>query len=138
MENCKRDIKLHSSNVRDFEVKNNIPPELIPQIAPVVQPVGLHVNVTRSPHMQGGGPATPTGVMSPNSGIRPPPSYPAFGVMNNYRPPYQPGSNQMADSNFPGYIMTPKSESEVTQMCSGIFYLISLVTLENQFWNVFA
>ncbi|VDO16432.1 unnamed protein product, partial [Brugia timori] len=63
LENCKRDIKLHSSNVRDFEVKNNIPPELIPQMTPVVQAVGLHVNAARAKQLQSGTPPTPNDMM---------------------------------------------------------------------------
>ncbi|CAG9534833.1 unnamed protein product [Cercopithifilaria johnstoni] len=118
LENCKRDIKLHSSNVRDFEVKNNIPPELIPQMTPVVQPVGLHVNAARTKQLQSGTPPMPNDMISPNNGIRPPPSYSAFGVMSNYRPPYQPGTNQMSEYNHSGYGTTPKSETETTQMCS--------------------
>uniref|UniRef100_A0A915PM90 Histone-lysine N-methyltransferase n=1 Tax=Setaria digitata TaxID=48799 RepID=A0A915PM90_9BILA len=117
LENCKRDIKLHSSNVRDFEVKNNIPPELIPQMTPVVQPVGLHVNAARTKQLQSSTPPTPSGMVSPNNGIRPPPSYPAYGVMGNYRSPYQLGTNQMPDYNS-GYGATPKSESESAQICS--------------------
>lgn len=120
LENCKRDIKLHSSNVRDFEVKNNIPPELIPQMTPVVQPVGLHVNAARTKQLQSGTPPTPSDIMSPNNGIRPPPSYPTFGVMGNYRPAYQPNTNQVSEYNQSGYGTTPKSETETAQMCSGI------------------
>ncbi|KAM3715872.1 Histone-lysine N-methyltransferase 2C [Dirofilaria immitis] len=116
LENCKRDIKLHSSNVRDFEVKNNIPPELIPQMTPVVQPVGLHVNAARTKQLQSSTPPTPSDMISPNSAIRPPPSYPAFGMMANYRPPYQPGVNQMSEYNHSGYSTTPKSETETAQM----------------------
>ncbi|KAK6102077.1 SET domain family protein [Brugia pahangi] len=117
LENCKRDIKLHSSNVRDFEVKNNIPPELIPQMTPVVQPVGLHVNAARAKQLQSGTPPTPNDMMSSNNGIRPPPSYPAFGMVGNYRPPYQSGV-QMSEYNHSGYGTTPKSETETAQICS--------------------
>ncbi|VDK41902.1 unnamed protein product [Gongylonema pulchrum] len=59
-------------------------------------------------------------MLSPNSGIRPPPSYPtaaAFGVMSNYRAPYQTGATQTGD--YPNCIITPKSEPDVMQMCSG-------------------
>ncbi|VDO09820.1 unnamed protein product [Brugia timori] len=56
-------------------------------------------------------------MMSPNNGIRPPPSYPAFGMVGNYRPPYQSGA-QMSEYNHSGYGTTPKSETETAQICS--------------------
>lgn len=92
-------------------------------MTPVVQPVGLHVNAARTKQLQSSIPPAPTDMMSPNNGIRPPPSYPAFGVMANNRPSYQPGANQMSEHNHSGYGTTPKSETETTQICSGIdFY----------------
>lgn len=92
-------------------------------MTPVVQPVGLHVNAARAKQLQSGTPSTPNDMMPPNNGIRPPPSYPAFGMMGNYRPPYQPGANPMSEYNHSGYTATPKCETETAQMCSGIdFY----------------
>ncbi|VDN01426.1 unnamed protein product, partial [Thelazia callipaeda] len=116
LENCKRDIKLHSSNVRDFEVKNSIPPELIPQLAPVVQPVGLNVHVARSKQSQNKSVSTPNEMTATKNGIRQPPSYP-FGVGSTYGAPYQPGTNQVPDCNL-NYGTVARSESETMQSCS--------------------
>lgn len=60
LENCKRDIKEHSSSVRDFEVKNNIPSDFANQMAS--QAASLNMNNIRSPNVT-------------SSGLRPPPPY---------------------------------------------------------------
>uniref|UniRef100_A0A0N5AVU6 Histone-lysine N-methyltransferase n=1 Tax=Syphacia muris TaxID=451379 RepID=A0A0N5AVU6_9BILA len=51
LENCKRDIKLHASNVRDFELQNNIPHDMYMQNEQ--QPLSQHssemqVNISRT------------------------------------------------------------------------------------------
>lgn len=94
-------------------------------MTPVVQPVGLHVNAVHAKQSQSGIPPASNDI-SLNNGIRPPPSYPARGMMGNHRLPYQPGANLVSEYNHSGYGMIPKSDIETTQMCSGIkFYFLS-------------
>uniref|UniRef100_F1KPX5 Histone-lysine N-methyltransferase trr n=1 Tax=Ascaris suum TaxID=6253 RepID=F1KPX5_ASCSU len=123
LENCKRDIKQHLSNVRDFEVKNNIPPDLLAHIPPPVppsQPGMPNVNPIRAPHPHVPGQPAPGDVMSPGA-VRAPPPYTQMGGANNVypgRPPMQqyiPPNGSIGHASF----IQPKVESEQSQICSG-------------------
>lgn len=123
LEDCKRDIKIHSSSVRDFEVKNSIPPDLFPSLQPppssvAQQPGGLQVNVIRAPHPQSAGQIA-SAMISPE-GMRPPPPYSSVPANSGYavRPPlqrYQGGNSGMLPSH-PQFV-SPKFEND--QICSG-------------------
>lgn len=133
LENCKRDIKQHLSNVRDFEVKNNIPPDLLAHIPPPVppsQPGMPNVNPIRAPHPHVPGQPAPGDVMSPGA-VRAPPPYTQMGGANNVypgRPPMQqyiPPNGSIGHASF----IQPKVESEQSQICSGWLVVAHVIEL---------
>ncbi|KHN71451.1 hypothetical protein Tcan_00335, partial [Toxocara canis] len=121
LENCKRDIKQHLSNVRDFEVKNNIPPDLLAHIPPPAPPPQPNVNMMRAPHPQVPGQPPPQGGMISPGAVRAPPPYVQMGAANGayqVRAPMQQYVQPSGSMGHAAFMQQPKIDSEQSQICS--------------------
>lgn len=104
LESCKRDIKQHSSNIRDFEMQHNIPHNMYIQNEQLVQGSEMHMNIIRTP--VGQHPAQISTSVT-QDGLRPPPPYASVPPANGgylVRPPFPHYQNVNVTMQQPQYM----------------------------------